>query len=119
MKTISVPTDWLHEIDGISVADAITYLSTLPKDHVLNYWMEGDTHGCDMRSELYYKRPYTPDELAQMAAERKSKRVAHAERSLAYNQEKAAYCRKANDSKWAEEYQRRADRDEQRLKELE
>lgn len=60
MKTVSVPTDWLNEITGRTVANAITYLSTLPSDHELNYWQDvGDDHGVEIRSELLCHRPYT------------------------------------------------------------
>ena len=66
MKTESVPTDWLNEIDGRTVANAIAYLSTLPPDHELTYWQSGgDDHGVEISSELTYLRPYTEQELAE------------------------------------------------------
>ena len=60
MKTVGIPTDWLNEIVGRTVANAIAYLSTLPPDYELNYWQSGgDDQGAEISSELTYQRPYT------------------------------------------------------------
>ena len=118
MKTISVPTDWLNEIDGRSVADAIAYLSTLPSDHKLNYWQSnGDNHGVEISSELTYERPYTEQELAELAAQRKAKKIKDCERSIAYYEKQAAYW-DGHDSRRADSYRHDAERFRQRLKEL-
>ena len=118
MKTISVPTDWLNEIDGRSVADAIAYLSTLPSDHKLNYWQSnGDDHGVEISSELLYQRPYTEQEQAELAAQRKAKKVKDYERSIAYYDKQAAYW-EGHDNSRAASYRQDAERFRQRLKEL-
>lgn len=118
MKTISVPIDWLNEIDGRSVADAIAYLSTLPSDHKLNYWQSGgDDHGVEISSELTYERPYTEQELAELAAQRKAKRIKDYERSIAYYDKQAAYW-DGHDNRRADSYRQDAERFRQRLKEL-
>ena len=119
MKTISVPTDWLNEIDGRSVADAIAYLSTLPSDHKLNYWQSnGDDHGVEISSELTYERPYTEQELAEHAAQRKAKKVMDCERAIAYYEKQSAYWARHGDATRAASYQRDAERFRQHLKEL-
>ena len=118
MKEISVPSDWLNEIGGMTVADAIVYLKNLPQDHKLSWWMEGDTHGCDVGCELVFERPYTDEELVQMAAERKAKKVEAAEAAIAYNLEKQAMWERAGNEKWADEYRQRAEIQRKRLEEL-
>ncbi len=62
-KTITVKTDWLYEIDGMSVAQAIKYLKTLDQSYTLNYYMEGDTYGCEVVANLSYEVPMTDDEI--------------------------------------------------------
>lgn len=118
MKEISVPSNWIDEICGLSVADAITYLQKLPQDHKLYWWMEGDTHGCQVECELVFERPYTEEELAQLAAERKAKKIKDAEAALAYNLEKQAMWERAGNEKWADEYRQRAEIQRKRLEEL-
>lgn len=85
MKTISVPTDWLNDIDGLSVEDAIAYLKDLPQDYRLNYWQSsGDDHGVEISSELTYQRPHTEQELAELAAKRKAREIAQVKFSIKY-----------------------------------
>lgn len=62
-KTVSVPEDWLSEIDGLPVAKAIAYLQTLNPEHVLQCWLTGDTYGADLHSELQYEVPMTNAEI--------------------------------------------------------
>jgi hypothetical protein len=62
-KTIRVDINWLDEIDGMSVQNAIKYLSTLNPSHTLSYWMEGDTHGCNVISDVSYDVPLTHSEI--------------------------------------------------------
>lgn len=118
MKTISVPTDWLNEITGRTVADAIAYLSTLPPDHELNYWQSGgDDHGVEISSELTYQLPYTEQELAEHAAMRKAKKIKDCEASIAYYEKQVAYW-EGHDNRRADSYRHDAERFRQRLKEL-
>ena len=119
MKTVSVPTDWLNEITGRTVAHAIAYLSTLPPDHELSYWQSGgDDHGVEISSELSYQRPYTEQELVELAAERKAKKIEGIKRSIAYYEKQAAYWERAGKAHAATSYQRDAERFRQQLKEL-
>ena len=118
MKTVSVPTDWLNEIDGRSVADAIAYLRTLPSDHKLNYWQSnGDDHGVEISSELTYERPYTEQELAELAAKREAKKVKDCERAIAYYEKQAALWESRGDIARATSYRQDAERFRQLLKE--
>lgn len=120
MKQIPVPSNWLNDIDGLTVADAIEYLQTLPQDHRLDWYLEGDTHGCYVECRLFYKRPYTEEELAQMAAERKAKRIAYLQRSIDYYESKAAQWEAAGTLlEWVADYRLRAEQQRQKLKELE
>ena len=119
MKTVSVPTDWLNEINGRTVAHAIAYLSTLPTDHELNYWQSGgDDHGVEISSELYYQRPYTEQELAELAAWRKAKEIKDCEASIAYYEKQAEYWERVRWAHKATSYRQDAERFRQRLKEL-
>ena len=118
MKTVSVPTDWLNEINGRSVADAIAYLSTLPSDHELTYWQSGgDDHGVEISSELTYQRPYTGLELAKLAAMRKDKKIKDCKASIAYYEKQAAYW-DGRDNSRATSYHQDAERFRRQLKEL-
>ena len=119
MKTISVPTDWLNEINGLTVADAIVYLRTLPPDHALSYRQSGgDDQGVEIISNLIHHRPYTEQELAKLAAMRKAKQIQDLERSIAYYEKQAAYWGRAGKAREATLYRQDAERSRQRLKEL-
>jgi hypothetical protein len=64
-KTITQDIDWLNAIDGLTVAKAIEYLSTLNPEHVLNYNLMGDTHGVDITSDVSYEVPMTNKEILE------------------------------------------------------
>ena len=107
MKIESVPINWLNEINGRTVAHAIAYLSTLPPDHELSYWQSnGDDQGVEISSELTYQRPYTEQELAELAAMRKTKQIQDIERSIAYYEKQAAYRERAGKAKKIEGIER-------------
>lgn len=118
MKTISVPINWLNEINGLTVAEAITYLNTLPPDHVLNYWQSGgDDQGVEISSNLIHHRPYTEQELAKLDAMRKAKQIQDIKRSIAYYEKQATYWDGYDNSR-AASYRLDAELCRQRLKEL-
>ena len=118
MKAISVSIDWLNEINGLTVADAIVYLRTLPPDHALNYWQSGgDDQGVEISSNLIHHRPYTEQELAKLDAMRKAKQIQDIKRSIAYYEKQAAYW-DGHDNHRAATYRRSAEICRQRLKEL-
>lgn len=119
MKLVRVPEDWLSEIDGLTVAQAIAYLSTLPSNNKLNYWQSnGDDHGVEISSELTYERPYTEQELAELTAQRKNRKIKDCERSIAYYEKQSAYWADHGDAIRAAAYQRDAENFRQRLKDL-
>lgn len=119
MKTVSIPTDWLNEINGRTVANAIAYLSTLPPDHELTYWQSGgDDQGVEISSELTYQRPYTEQELAELDALRKEKKIKSTEASIAYYEKQAAYWERAGKAHAATPYRQYAERFRRQLKEL-
>ena len=118
MKTVSVPTDWLNEITGRTVANAIAYLSTLPPDHELTYWQSGgDDHGVEISSKLTYQRPYTEQELAELAAMREAGKIKDCEVFITYYDTQAAYW-DGRDNYRAAAYRRNAAICRQRLEEL-
>ena len=119
MKTISVSIDWLSEINGLTVVQAIAYLSTLPPDHELSYWQSGgDDQGVEISSELTYQRPYTEQELAELAASRKAKKIKDCEASIAYYEKHAVYWERAGKAHAATSYRQYAERFRRQLKEL-
>lgn len=81
-KSLTVHTDWLSEIDGLTVADAIKYLQTLDQNHTLNFCIEGDTHGVDITSELYYDVPMSNAEILAMYEKKYVKEIALYEKAL-------------------------------------
>lgn len=118
MKAISVPINWLNEINGLTVADAIVYLRTLPPDHALNYWQSGgDDQGVEISSNLIHHRPYTEQELAKLDAMRKAKQIQDIKRSITYYEKQAAYW-DGHDNRRAGSYRLNAELCRQRLKEL-
>jgi len=62
-KQINLDIDWLSNVDGMTVRQAIEYLSTLQDSHILSYNMEGDTHGCEVVSNVSYDEPMTTQEI--------------------------------------------------------
>jgi hypothetical protein len=64
-KTITQDIDWLNAIDGRTVRAAIDYLRTLNPEHLLNYNLEGDTHGCSVESDVSYTVPMTNKEILE------------------------------------------------------
>lgn len=96
-KILEDKTNWLDHIDGMTVADAVKYLMTLPPTHKLDYHMEGDTHGCSVESCLTYEVPKTNAEIYADIEKHYLKQIAIHEdakaRHLVYNrQERIAMC---------------------------
>lgn len=77
VKTEVVKTDWLSNIDGMTVSDAIAYLKTLNQDQTLEYSMEGDTHGCDVTSYLTLDVPMSNQEIYNLLVSNQNKQIAH------------------------------------------
>jgi hypothetical protein len=78
-KTITQNIDWLREIDGLTVRAAIEYLSKLNPEHVLNYSLEGDTHGCQIESDVTYTVPMTNKEILLGLERRYLQQIKHYE----------------------------------------
>jgi hypothetical protein len=81
-KTITQDIDWLNAIDGRTVAEAIGYLSKLNPEHVLNYSLEGDTHGCRVEANVSYQVPMTNKEILEGLERRYLKQIEHYELAL-------------------------------------
>lgn len=84
-KQITVETDWLHEIDGLTAEKAIAYLQTLNQSHVLNFYVDGDTHGCEVVANLYYVVPMSNDEIYAQHEKHYTKEIALYEKALQEN----------------------------------
>lgn len=84
-KTIVVNTDWLRDIDGMTVAGAIEYLQKLNPDHILSYSLEGgDTHGVDVSSELTYDVPMANKEILAQLESKYARQIAEREQGKQY-----------------------------------
>lgn len=79
IKQLTIDTDWLNAIDGMTVAAAIEYLSTLNPEHTLSYGLEGDTHGCDVTACLTYDVPMTNEEILASIDARYKRNILHYE----------------------------------------
>lgn len=55
--------DWLNNISGLTVQSAISYLQTLPLDAELSFWLDGDTHGCAINSQVIEAVEMTQEEI--------------------------------------------------------
>ena len=55
MKTLTRNIDWLSDISGLTVEQAIEYLRTLQGSDILCVSLDGDTHGVELGSDLEYK----------------------------------------------------------------
>jgi hypothetical protein len=120
MKQIRVESDWLGDIDGMTVAQAIEHLKTLPQDHKLDYYMDGpDTWGCSIESNLIKEIPYTEEEIAQMKTERKMKQIQDCKRSIEYYQAKLDKYLKTGEQSWISNFQSLLSQQQAKLKELE
>jgi hypothetical protein len=76
-KTMSVDTEWLSQIDGLTVDLAIKYLRTLDQTHKLDcYIAGGDTSGCDLVSRLCYDVPMTNSEILTTLENKYNKEIA-------------------------------------------
>lgn len=64
MITEKIEIDWLDKITGLTVSNAIAYLSTLDHSYKLSAYPDGDDlHGVEQYSGLYYERNETQEEL--------------------------------------------------------
>lgn len=121
MKTVSVNIDWLNNIDGVTVEQAIEYLQTMPSHYILNYCQSsGDDQGVEITSDLSYKRPYTEEELVELvdiAVQRKNKKIKEICKSLLYYAEQRDYY-KGKDTARSGSYQKDVERMMQKLEEL-
>lgn len=118
MKTVSINIDWLNNIDGMTVEQAVAHLQTMPSNYILNYWQSsGDDQGVEITSDLIYKRPYTEEELADIAVQRKNKKIKEIGKSLLYYVEQQDYY-KGKDTARSISYQKDVDRMLQKLEEL-
>lgn len=96
VKTEVVNTDWLSNIDGMTVSDAIAYLKTLNQDQTLEYSMEGDTHGCNVTSCLSIDVPMSNQEIYSFLVKSYQKQIDHYQKSKLYYFRKGQFDRLAN-----------------------
>lgn len=84
-KLVEVPTDWLTEIDDMTVVQAIEYLQTLNPTHRLTYSVTAaDTTDLEVTSNLYYDVLLTPDEVLAEERAKLEKRRQRALNTVSY-----------------------------------
>lgn len=67
MFTENIYVDWLDQLSGTTVAEAIEFLQSLDPDAVLTYDVEAyDTSGLEVTSKLIKSREQTPEELMEV-----------------------------------------------------
>ena len=85
-------TDWLSQIDGLTVAEAIEYLQTLDQAQTLDYFMSGgDTHGVEVVSRLFRERKETEQELEAIQEQRKQRENKRLADAAAYYERQAVF----------------------------
>lgn len=82
IKSMAVYPDWLSEINGMKVSEAIKYLQTLDQNHTLDYWLEGDTHGAEIISRMCYDVPMSNAEILAIYEKKYAKEIALYEKAL-------------------------------------
>lgn len=73
-KTVTVATNWHDEI-GYKVGDLIAYLQQFPIDAEFSISIDGDTHGCDLYSDITVKVPLTAEEIKQNRIDYLNKKI--------------------------------------------
>lgn len=96
VKTEEVKTDWLSNIDGMTVSDAIAYLKTLNQDMTLEYSMEGDTHGCNVTSCLSIDVPMSNQEIYNRLVTSYKKQIDHYQKAKLYYFRRGQFDRLSN-----------------------
>lgn len=86
-----IQTDWLSEIDGLTVEKAIAYLKTLNPADRLQTSLDGDTHGVELTAYLEHDRPATELEIQKYRENLKKKKINDAQRQVDYLQKKYDY----------------------------
>lgn len=80
-RSVTVHTNWLADIDGMTVANAIAYLQKLNPEHVLDYHLDGgDTHGVEVVSNLSYKVELTNAEQLVLLEQHYARQIAEREK---------------------------------------
>ena len=86
-----IETNWLSEIDGATVEQAIEYLKTLNPADRLQTSLSGDTHGVELEAYLEHDRPATELEVQKYRENLKKKKINDAQRQVDYLQKKYDY----------------------------
>lgn len=81
--------NWLENVSGCTVADAIEYLKTLDKNYILSVWLEGDTHGADIECDVLRKREETKAEKWERLREPLLRNLETCISGMKYNKQKA------------------------------
>lgn len=63
MITVKVDIDWLDKVSGLTVAEAVEYLKTLPQSHKLSAYAVEINEQVEQYSGLYYEREETVEEV--------------------------------------------------------
>lgn len=99
-----IDNGWLDEVDGMTVAQIIEYLSKFNPDDKLTFDLDGDTHGVDVESKVMRPRAETEQEANIRQAKEKEALISRAQQTVDY------YTNCVNTSPnhmWKQEYQER------------
>lgn len=113
-----IDTDWLNCINGLTVANAIEYLSKLNQNHILSAYVDGGSYGAPIKSDLLFKRLETEVEAKVRIAEHKARLIIDAEKSVKHYQENLEYYLKLEDPHWIKEYNERLEKAKTKLQQL-
>jgi len=91
MKQEILEKNWLADIGGLTVSEAIALLQELPQDHKLCFYVTFDG---DLHSNLVRERPFTQEELADEELKKRSRKATLLKQSIAYNKKMAETWRK-------------------------
>lgn len=110
--TETIDVDWLGQIDGKTVADAVAYLQTLDQSLRLDAYLDGgDTHGVELKSALFRGRPETAEETKRRRIKELNRAKVRLEADIAHNV-------KMGRVRWAEDGRKKLAFAEAELKEL-
>ncbi len=79
----SITSEWLNDLDGLTVKQAINYLSQLDDSLILSYDLQGsDLQGVYVECCLIHEREETIEELAQQKEKQKQAKIARINKDI-------------------------------------
>lgn len=85
-KNIYLNIDWVNALRDVTVSEAIDYLQRFSAEDVLTVQLDGDTHGCEIISNIAQIVPLSRCEIKAEKIERLRQQIARWEESKKYYQ---------------------------------